>query len=127
MGWYTGRALAQTVYTLLYMHELPTIEHKWFSTHPIGPPDLARPDELVSLVLRSGVIGLVKSCHQVHKELLQRNLYDVSYVFFHLLLLEFGLTCCNGRGVLDRQKIIMLINLNCLYWSQYPLRMLLWI
>ncbi|OCB91093.1 hypothetical protein A7U60_g1658 [Sanghuangporus baumii] len=77
MHWHAGNALAQTVYTCLYMHHLATIDldsipsearRRFF--------DRGLPIQLTSLVIRSGVMGMVKCCDLAYRELVKGNVHD---------------------------------------------------
>ncbi|KAF8589714.1 hypothetical protein K439DRAFT_1628492 [Ramaria rubella] len=83
MSWHTGLALSQTVYTLRYVHYLRDITYPRFkadntasSTEPFYDPDPERPLELVTLVLRAGVFGMLKCCDLVWREVARDHLVD---------------------------------------------------
>ena len=79
MHWHAGNALAQTVYTCLYMHRLATIEHASIPRDARTKfEERGLPVELVSLVIRSGVMGMVKCCDLAYRELVKGNVHDVS-------------------------------------------------
>ncbi|KAI6099195.1 Mak10 subunit, NatC N-terminal acetyltransferase-domain-containing protein [Pisolithus croceorrhizus] len=75
MAWHTGYTLSQTVFSFLYVHALPDIDPDTISPHH-HDPDRARPVELVSVVLRASVLGLLKCCDLVWRELIKGNVYD---------------------------------------------------
>ncbi|KAL5490669.1 MAK10 [Sanghuangporus weigelae] len=77
MHWHAGNALAQTVYTCLYMHHLAMIDidsipsearRRFF--------DRGLPIQLTSLIIRSGVMGMVKCCDLAYRELVKGNVHD---------------------------------------------------
>ncbi|KIJ31808.1 hypothetical protein M422DRAFT_70791 [Sphaerobolus stellatus SS14] len=85
MAWHTGLMLSQTVFTLRYVHHLhgnisqPRFKvdtETWLSTSHIGTEDTQRPPELVNLVLRAGMHGLIKCCDLAWRELYRQNLYE---------------------------------------------------
>ncbi|KAI6137505.1 hypothetical protein EDD17DRAFT_1903332 [Pisolithus thermaeus] len=75
MAWHTGYTLSQTVFSFLYVHALPDIDPDTISPHH-HDPDRARPVELVSVVLRASVLGLLKCCDLVWRELIKGNCED---------------------------------------------------
>ena len=77
MHWHAGNALAQTVYTCLYMRSLSVIDHANISTEDMSKFDERRPLQLVSLVIRAGVMGMVKCCDLAYRELIKGNVHDV--------------------------------------------------
>lgn len=84
MTWHSGHALSQTLYALLYMHELESISmqnltERWGGggagdDEGGGGPPL----ELVGLVLRGCIMGMVKCADIVWEEFVKGNLYEVS-------------------------------------------------
>ncbi|KAF8528155.1 Mak10 subunit, NatC N-terminal acetyltransferase-domain-containing protein [Hysterangium stoloniferum] len=84
MSWHSGFALSQTVYALRYVHHLGDITlprfkvdtETWFSQFNTKNDDLDRPLELIHLVLRAGIFGLLKCCDLVWRELAQDHLID---------------------------------------------------
>ena len=87
MEWHAGNALPQTVFTLLYVHHLAEFNPDFI---PPGTmlKDPARPPELITLVLRSVVCGLLKSCDLAWREMVNDKIRDVSinWVCFRKLL-----------------------------------------
>lgn len=83
VGWHNGLALSQSVFTIRYVHYLLDISIPRFKTaHDISPqssiPDPNRPPELVNLVLRAGIFGLMKCCDLVWRELAQNRVFEVT-------------------------------------------------
>ena len=77
MEWHAGSTLSQTVYTFLYVHSLADINPDLISR--VWPTkDQARPMELITVVLRAAVLGLLKSCALAWVELAKSRVYDVS-------------------------------------------------
>ena len=78
MAWHSGNTLSQTVFTLLYIHELADLNPDTLPDDWPKHPDSQRPLELVTVVLRAAVFGLLKSCDLAWRELSQKHVYDVS-------------------------------------------------
>ncbi|PPQ78350.1 hypothetical protein CVT25_011633 [Psilocybe cyanescens] len=72
---HAGNFLAHTVHTLLYVHHLRDIDPDVLvpSTSETDP---SRPIELVTVVLRSAVQGLLKCCDLTWRELARGGMYD---------------------------------------------------
>jgi len=64
MEWHSGNILSHTVFTLRYAHCLEALDPDTIPTsHPfVQGKDLERPHELVTVVLRAAVAGLLKCC-----------------------------------------------------------------
>ncbi|KAH7340129.1 Mak10 subunit, NatC N-terminal acetyltransferase-domain-containing protein [Rhizoctonia solani] len=79
MGWHSGYALSQTLYTSLYIHQLaPVSNHGSFPQYfPAWRQDPARPMALVSIVLQAGLMAIVKTCDWVWRELSGGNVFDL--------------------------------------------------
>lgn len=78
MEWHVGNTLSQTVYTFLYVHNLEAINPDFFSRIWSIKEDTDRPIELVTLVIRAAVSGLLKTCALAWVELSKSQVYDVS-------------------------------------------------
>ncbi|ELU43778.1 Mak10 domain-containing protein [Rhizoctonia solani AG-1 IA] len=80
MGWHSGYALSQTLYTSLYIHQIaPVSSHGALPQYfPAWRQDPARPMGLVSIVLQAGLMAIVKTCDWVWRELSGGNVFDVS-------------------------------------------------
>ena len=76
---HAGNLLSHTVFTFLYVHHLPEIEPDLLPS--TSGHDPLRPRELVTLVLRSAVQGLLKSCDLSWRELSKGGMQDVSFFF----------------------------------------------
>ncbi|KAF8626362.1 hypothetical protein AX15_005013 [Amanita polypyramis BW_CC] len=68
MEWHSGRLLSHTVFTLIYIHELPNIETD-LNSSALVVQDPSRPIELITTVLRPAVQGLLKCCDMAWREL----------------------------------------------------------
>jgi nitrogen regulatory protein PII-like uncharacterized protein len=77
MEWHAGNTLSQSVYTFLYVHNLDEINPDFFA-RLWSKEDPDRPMELITVVLRAAVFGLLKSCALAWVELSQSRVYDVS-------------------------------------------------
>ncbi|KIM87338.1 hypothetical protein PILCRDRAFT_63658, partial [Piloderma croceum F 1598] len=75
MEWHAGNMLSQTVFTLLYVHHLTDLNPDFI---PLGSlhRDQSRSPELITVVLRAAVFGLLKSCDLSWRELVQNNVHD---------------------------------------------------
>jgi hypothetical protein len=79
VAWLDGVTLAQSVYTCLYVHEFSPgrmwdgnrLEYMRF------PKDPSRPVQLLTMVLRAAVYGLLKSCDLAWRELTKGHVYEV--------------------------------------------------
>lgn len=79
MGWHSGYALSQTLYTSLYMHQITPISQggtlpQYF---PAWRHDPSRPIGLVSIVLQAGLMAIVKTCDMVWRELSKGSVFDL--------------------------------------------------
>ncbi|KAG9126713.1 hypothetical protein FRC07_002256 [Ceratobasidium sp. 392] len=79
MGWHSGYALSQTLYTSLYMHQIAPV-----SPHDVVPQcfpswtyDPSRPIALVSIVMQAGLMAIVKTCDMVWRELSKGYAFDL--------------------------------------------------
>jgi hypothetical protein len=85
MQWHAGNTLSQTVYTFLYVHSLSDMDPEFVSRiWSFNKEDSSRPLELVTIVLRSAVFGLLKSCALAWIELAKGRVYDVSTSYTYL-------------------------------------------
>ncbi|OAX36010.1 Mak10-domain-containing protein [Rhizopogon vinicolor AM-OR11-026] len=76
MEWHSGYTLSQTIFSFLYVHSLKDIDPDLV---PGGSPphaDKQRPPELITVVLRAAVMGLLKCCDLTWRELNKGNVYD---------------------------------------------------
>ena len=77
MEWHTGHTLSQTIFTCLYVHALTDIDPQVISWEELRDVDKVRPIELVTVVLRAAIFGLLKCCDFTWRELNKGNMYDV--------------------------------------------------
>lgn len=77
MEWHVGYTLSQTIYSFLYAHALRETDPELIPADRVGEVDHMRPPELVTIVLRAYVHGLLKSCDLSWRELNKGNVYDV--------------------------------------------------
>ncbi|KAK9761882.1 N-alpha-acetyltransferase, non-catalitic subunit [Basidiobolus ranarum] len=68
LSWHSGHSLSQTIFTCLYVHNVFRI------------PEIDGRNEfdenLVTLVLKSYVLGVIKCCHLVWQEMIKGNVYE---------------------------------------------------
>jgi hypothetical protein len=76
MEWHAGHTLSQTVFTLLYVHDLAALNPE-FIPHGLVRNNKSRPPELITMVLRSAVFGLLKCCDLAWRELAKDKVHDV--------------------------------------------------
>jgi hypothetical protein len=70
MEWHSGNMLAQTVFTFLYVHHLADIETDCVATQAYDSQDsFLRPMELLTVVVRAAVLGLLKCVDLSWREL----------------------------------------------------------
>lgn len=83
MDWLSGRFMANTIHTVQYIHHLQAMS----APSPLEQSEedmRMRPKELITTVLRSCIIGFLKTCDLIWRQLTsQNNVYDVS-----------GFQCC---------------------------------
>ena len=109
MEWHAGNMLSQTVYTLLYVHCLPDLNPDFLPRQLRTAADPLRPPELVTIVLRAAVFGLLKSCDLSWRELSKGRVYDVS--LYHRDALY------DTQSVLYRMRTGTARNVKFLCWS----------
>lgn len=75
MKWFQGYALAQTIFTCKYIHELDKLDlEDVFMRRAVDP---LYPVPLMTSVLRAFLRGTLKTCDVVMEEMLKRHVYDV--------------------------------------------------
>ena len=78
MEWHSGTTLSQTVFTFLFVYHLDDLDPDFVpEDYQASCKDPARPLELVTLVLRAAVFGLLKCCDLSWRELMQGGMHDV--------------------------------------------------
>ncbi|KJA19072.1 hypothetical protein HYPSUDRAFT_144144 [Hypholoma sublateritium FD-334 SS-4] len=73
---HAGNFLAHTIHTLLYVHHLNDIDPEIMPHMITRRNDPTRPLELVTIVLRAAVQGLLKCCDMAWRELARGGAYD---------------------------------------------------
>ena len=76
MEWHSGKTLSQSVFTILFVHHLPDINPEYLPLEDDEDPK--RPQELITVVLRAGMLGLLKCCDMAWRELSKNRVHDVS-------------------------------------------------
>ncbi|KIJ63356.1 hypothetical protein HYDPIDRAFT_113345 [Hydnomerulius pinastri MD-312] len=74
MEWHSGYTLSQTIFSFLYVHSLREIDPDLIPGDEIQ--NSMRPLELITVVLRASVFGLLKCCDLSWRELNKGNVYD---------------------------------------------------
>jgi len=103
MGWHAGNSLSQTVFTLLYAHEVTHMRTDWFyRLTSTGSGAHERPIQLVTEVLRSSVYALLKSCDLVWAELMRGSVHEVrlacaSHFQYHLSDVRWRISTARNR------------------------------
>jgi hypothetical protein len=77
MEWHSGYTLSQTIYSFLYVHSLKEIDPDLVLGGSSPRSDSLRPPELITVVLRAALLGLLKCCDLSWRELNKGNVYDV--------------------------------------------------
>lgn len=85
MEWHAGNIFSHTVFTLLYVHHISGFEPDFISSGPMTTDDPSRPQELVTVVLRSAVFGLLKCCDFAWREMSKGHVQDVGFCFFNVI------------------------------------------
>ncbi|CDO71912.1 hypothetical protein BN946_scf184940.g59 [Trametes cinnabarina] len=75
MEWHAGKTLSQSVFTLLFVHHLPDINPEYLP--PVENEDPARPQWLITVVMRAAILGLLKCCDLAWRELSKNRVNDV--------------------------------------------------
>jgi hypothetical protein len=96
MEWHAGSALSQTVFTLLFVHELENFDPDLLTPDSSSHRDPRRPRELITVVLRAFVSGLLKCCDLAWRDMSKGLVNDVrmltsSAFFIKLSLLNWPL------------------------------------
>jgi hypothetical protein len=96
MQWHAGNALSQTVFTLLFIHGLDEINPDTIPSQPQTDGDPDRPIELITVVLRAFISGMLKCCDLAWKDMSKGGIQDVSLILhvvpgLHVLIDIFGL------------------------------------
>ncbi|KAF9441565.1 hypothetical protein P691DRAFT_779764 [Macrolepiota fuliginosa MF-IS2] len=76
MEWHNGNFMSHTVLTFLYIHHLYSMDPDLAPPQFFNSADQGRPPELVMLVLRAAVAGLLKCCDLTWRELSKGAVQD---------------------------------------------------
>ncbi|KAI9305646.1 Mak10 subunit, NatC N-terminal acetyltransferase-domain-containing protein [Cunninghamella echinulata] len=71
MAWISGHSLAQTVYTCIYFHHVPTLMDL-----PPPPLNTADIDSVIQCVLKAYILASVKCCQHIWKEMISGNIFE---------------------------------------------------
>ena len=77
MEWHAGYTLSQTIFTCMYVHALTDFDPDLVSREELRGVDNAQPIELVTVILRASILGLLKCCDLSWREFNKGNVYDV--------------------------------------------------
>ena len=75
MEWHSGKTLSQSVFTILFVHDLPDINPEYLS--PKEDEDPTRPRWLITVVVRAAMLALLKCCDLAWRELSKGRVQDV--------------------------------------------------
>jgi len=84
MEWHNGNFMSHTVFTLLYTRHLDSIDPDTIQKPSLAPEDPHRPLELITIVLRASVAGLLKCCDLTWRELSKGAVQDVCWYLLFL-------------------------------------------
>ncbi|KXN91924.1 N-alpha-acetyltransferase, 35 NatC auxiliary subunit [Leucoagaricus sp. SymC.cos] len=76
MEWHKGNFMSHTVLTLLYIHHLDSIDPDLVQIPFLTHDDPHRPPEIITIVLRAAVAGLLKCCDLTWRELSKGAIQD---------------------------------------------------
>ncbi|KIM61115.1 hypothetical protein SCLCIDRAFT_16178 [Scleroderma citrinum Foug A] len=76
MEWHAGYTLSQTIFTCMYVHALTDFDPDLVSREELRGVDNAQPIELVTVILRASILGLLKCCDLSWREFNKGNVYD---------------------------------------------------
>lgn len=77
MAWHAGNSLSQTFYTLLHVHYLRDINPDFLPHRLRRAGDPQRPLELITVVLRGALFGMLKSCDLSWRELSKGKVHEI--------------------------------------------------
>ncbi len=90
MEWHAGKTLSQSVFTILFVHHMPDINPEYLAPEEDEAPD--RPRWLITVVLRAGMLGLLKCCDFAWRELSKNRVHDVSDIVRQVLAVRVLMT-----------------------------------
>jgi len=93
MEWHNGNFMSHTVLTLLYTRHLDSIDPDTIQKPSVAPEDPHRPLELITIVLRASVAGLLKCCDLTWRELSKGAVQDVCWYLLFLFVLVTVVSC----------------------------------
>ncbi|KAF7777691.1 hypothetical protein Agabi119p4_3763 [Agaricus bisporus var. burnettii] len=76
MEWHNGNFMSHSVHTFLYFHHLDYIDPDIVPSYFLNSNDPLRPPELITVVLRAAVAGLLKCCDLTWRELSKGAVQD---------------------------------------------------
>ncbi|EGN96405.1 hypothetical protein SERLA73DRAFT_76363 [Serpula lacrymans var. lacrymans S7.3] len=76
MEWHAGYTLSQTVFTVLFVHHLRDIDPDFLARDFAWDGKPSQPLELITVVLRSFIFGLLKCCDLAWRELSKERVHD---------------------------------------------------
>ncbi|KAG5640738.1 hypothetical protein DXG03_007367 [Asterophora parasitica] len=79
MEWHSGNLLSHTVFTMLYVHFLAELDFEYMPPQPLARFDSSRPPELLFLILKPWVMGMLKCCDLSWRELSKGGVQDSPY------------------------------------------------
>ncbi|CAO3625970.1 unnamed protein product [Cunninghamella blakesleeana] len=71
MAWISGHSLAQTVYTCIYFHQVPTLMD--IPPPPLNTTDI---DLIMQSILKAYILTSVKCCQHIWKEMISGNIFE---------------------------------------------------
>ncbi|KAG6852706.1 hypothetical protein C0991_009691 [Blastosporella zonata] len=74
--WHSGNPLCHSVLTMLYIHAMPGIDPEYVTSQDLASFDSSRPPDLVFLILRAWVMGMLKCCDLSWRELSKGGIQD---------------------------------------------------
>jgi hypothetical protein len=83
MEWHNGNFMSHTILTLVYIYHLDSIDPELVQTQFLTSDDPHRPPELITIVLRAAVAGLLKCCDLAWRELSKGAVQDVRCYLSH--------------------------------------------
>ncbi|KAG6330036.1 hypothetical protein ID866_9056 [Astraeus odoratus] len=109
MEWHTGYTLSQTVFSCLYVHALNDLDPDVVSREKLRDTDKARPVELITVILKASILGLLKCCDLSWRELSKGNVYDAEDWQGDKCEVPMAETCSTSRvlAILDEACIWM--------------------
>lgn len=115
MEWHSGYTLSQTIFSFLYVHSLRETDPDLISVDDSRANDSLRSLELITVVLRASVFGLLKCCDLSWRELNKGNVYDVRHMTSLITSsTSFALRLSNRRRIGRAKNVMCLYRRPCL-------------